>query len=85
MLHGKAWPLHHFTHEKGEDALEYPEEPVPPPQLWTISQVCQALHLGRTKVYELIDEEHLPVRRFGRAVRVSPLELQRWLEQREQP
>jgi excisionase family DNA binding protein len=72
-------------HEKGGDALEPPDEPVPPPRLWTISQVCQALNLGRTKIYELIWKEHLPVQKFGRAVRISPLELQRWLEEREQP
>ncbi|HEY7415630.1 MAG TPA: helix-turn-helix domain-containing protein [Ktedonobacteraceae bacterium] len=39
--------------------------------LLTIPQVAQALNLGRTKVYELIWKEHLPVQRFGRAVRVS--------------
>jgi excisionase family DNA binding protein len=54
------------------------------PRLWTISQVSQALKLGRTKIYELIWKEHLPVQKFGRAVRVSPVELQRWLEEREQ-
>ena len=54
------------------------------PQLWTIAQVSQALNLGRTKIYELIWKEHLPVQRFGRAVRISPLELQRWLAEREQ-
>ena len=53
------------------------------PQLWTVAQVSKALSLGRTKVYELIWKEHLPVQRFGRAVRVSPVELQRWLAERE--
>lgn len=55
------------------------------PQLWTVAQVSKALSLGRTKVYELIWKEQLPVQRFGRAVRVSPTELQRWLAEREQP
>jgi excisionase family DNA binding protein len=55
----------------------------PPPLLWTIPQVSQALKLGRTKIYELIWKEHLPVQKFGRAVRISPVELQRWLEERE--
>jgi excisionase family DNA binding protein len=50
--------------------------------LLTIPQVAQALKLGRTKVYELIWKEHLPVQRFGRAVRVSKEDLQRWLEER---
>ena len=50
--------------------------------LLTIPQVAQALNLGRTKVYELIWKEHLPVQRFGRAVRVSKEDLRRWLEER---
>ena len=63
--------------------LEHHDEVVFPPQLWTISQVSKALNLGRTKIYELIQKENLPVQKFGRAVRVSPVELQRWLEERE--
>jgi excisionase family DNA binding protein len=51
--------------------------------LLTIQQVMAVLHLGRTKVYELIAREELPVIRFGRAVRVSPKALQEWLNQRE--
>ncbi|TMC21442.1 MAG: helix-turn-helix domain-containing protein [Chloroflexi bacterium] len=51
--------------------------------LWTIPQVAQALSLGRTKVYELIYKEGLPVQKFGRATRISPVELRRWLQERE--
>src|SRR5579859_275073 len=47
--------------------------------LWTIPQVGKALNLGKTKIYELIWKEALPVKKFGRAVRVCPLELKRWL------
>ena len=54
------------------------------PLLLTISQVAQSLKLGRTKVYELIATEGLPVVRFGRAVRVSSASLERWVETREQ-
>ena len=53
------------------------------PLLLTIPQVAALLNLGRTKVYELIDREQLPVVRFGRAVRVSLAALQTWLEQHE--
>jgi excisionase family DNA binding protein len=53
------------------------------PLLLTIPQVAAMLGLGRTKVYELIDREGLPVIRFGRAVRVSSLSLQQWLAERE--
>ncbi len=71
-------------YQKGGCVLEQQEEAVSLPQLWTISQVSKALNLGRTKIYELIWKEHLPVQKFGRAVRVSPVELQRWLEERGQ-
>ena len=64
--------------------LEQEEKDVPLPQLWTIAQVGKALNLGRTKVYELIWKEHLPVQRFGRAITVSPVEIQRWLAERQQ-
>ena len=53
------------------------------PLLLTIPQVMALLSLGRSKVYELIDKEDLPVVRFGRAIRVSRTALQQWLEQRQ--
>jgi excisionase family DNA binding protein len=54
------------------------------PLLLSIPDVATALGLGRTKVYELIAQEELPVIRFGRAVRVSAASLHKWVEQREQ-
>jgi len=54
------------------------------PMLLNISQVAKSLGLSRTKVYALIASDGLPVVRFGRAVRVSPSSLERWLQQREQ-
>ena len=57
---------------------------VPSPRLLlSVPEVAKSLGLGRTKVYELIATEGLPVVRFGRAVRVSVESLQRWVEQRE--
>lgn len=53
------------------------------PLLLTIPQVMHCMGLGRNKVYDLIQKEGLPVLRFGRAVRVSYVALQQWLEQRE--
>ncbi|MGI9057119.1 MAG: helix-turn-helix domain-containing protein [Ktedonobacteraceae bacterium] len=53
------------------------------PLLLTIPQVMRCMSLGRNKVYDLIQKEGLPVVRFGRAVRISHLALQQWLEQRE--
>lgn len=52
--------------------------------LLTVPQVAKALNLGRTKVYELIWKENLPVQKFGRAIRVPKEDLQRWLEERKQ-
>lgn len=63
--------------------MEQPGEDTQVPLLWTIPQVSRALGLGRNKVYELIYTEGLPIQRFGRAVRVSRMALQRWLEERE--
>ncbi len=63
--------------------MEHPNEDTQALLLWTIPQVSRALGLGRNKVYELIYTEGLPVQKFGRAVRVSRMALQRWLEERE--
>ena len=52
--------------------------------LLNVSQVAKTLGLSRTMVYTLIATQGLPTVRFGRAVRVSPVSLQRWLEKREQ-
>ena len=55
----------------------------PQPLLLNVSQVAKMLGLSRTMVYTLIATQGLPTVRFGRAVRVSPTSLQRWLEKRE--
>jgi excisionase family DNA binding protein len=54
------------------------------PILLSNPDVAASLGLGRSKVYELIAKEGLPVIRFGRSVRVSAASLQKWVEQREQ-
>ena len=51
--------------------------------LLTVPQVAASLGLGRTKVYELIATEGLPVVKFGTATRVSLASLQKWVEKRE--
>ena len=53
------------------------------PLLLRIPEVAESLRLSRAKVYELIAVEHLPVVRFGRAVRVSVIALEAWLLERE--
>jgi excisionase family DNA binding protein len=54
------------------------------PLLLSIPEAATVLRLSRTKVYQLIDVEGLPIVRFGRAVRVPRASLQRWIEQRMQ-
>jgi excisionase family DNA binding protein len=67
-----------------EDTMEEQTRTIAPPLLLSIPDVAATLGLGRTKVYELIAKEGLPVVRFGRSVRVSAASLQKWVEQREQ-
>ena len=52
--------------------------------LWSVAEVMVMLSLSRPKVYDLIVNEGLPIVRFGRAIRIVPASLQRWLVQREQ-
>jgi excisionase family DNA binding protein len=54
------------------------------PLLLTLNQASTLLNLGRTTLYRLINQEGLPVMRFGRSVRIHPVHLREWLEQREQ-
>lgn len=54
------------------------------PLLLNVAQVSRMLSLGRTKVYDLIATNQLPVVRFGRAVRVPAASLRRWVEEQEQ-
>ena len=52
--------------------------------LLRIPEVMSTLGLGRTKIYELIASGELPVVRIGRAVRISPAALERWINERQQ-
>ena len=54
-----------------------------PAYLLSVKQVAELLGLSRPKVYALIATEGLPVVPFGRAIRVRPSSLQRWLDLRE--
>ncbi len=42
------------------------------------------LDLSRSKVHDLIENEHLPVEKFGTALRVPMEPFHRWLVQRSQ-
>ncbi len=52
--------------------------------LLTIPVVAKMLAVSRPMVYTLIDTEGLPIIRFGRSVRISPISLQKWLARHEQ-
>ena len=56
----------------------------PAAQLLTIAQVAALLCVHRTKVYDLINHDGLPVMKLGRrSTRINAVKLQTWLEQRE--
>ena len=69
---------------KKAETMEDLERTVAQPLLLSIPDVAASLGLCRSKVYELIAQEGLPVIRFGRAVRVSAASLQKWVEEQEQ-
>ena len=41
------------------------------PQYLTVDELCVVLHLGRSTVYDMIQRGDLPVRRFGRVIRIA--------------
>jgi excisionase family DNA binding protein len=65
--------------------MQHLEQTSSQPLLLTINQVMARLQLGRNKVYDLINQEGLPIQRFGRAIRIRPQALEEWLKLREQP
>ena len=57
----------------------------PVAQLLTIAQVAALLCVHRTKVYDLINHDGLPMMKLGsRSTRINAVKLQQWIEQREQ-
>lgn len=44
-----------------------------------IEHVCDALQLGRTSIYSLINEGALEARKFGRATRISRRSLENYV------
>lgn len=66
-----------------DNITEAQKQEAQPSRYLTVDEVAKQLRLGRTKVYEMIAYEKLPVIRFGRAVRIKPARLQEWLAERE--
>lgn len=63
--------------------MQHTKQSTSQPLLLTIKDIMGILQLGRTKIYELIKGEGLPVQHFGRAVRIRPEALEAWLKARE--
>lgn len=61
--------------------MEHHKEVATQRLLLRIPEVAEALGLGRTKIYELIAAGAFPTIRVGRAVRVSVMALQKWVEE----
>jgi len=60
------------------------KKPAMEPLLLTIPEVARLIRLSESKVYTMLGDRcpgGIPIKRFGRAVRVSPSELRRWIEQ----
>ncbi len=55
------------------------------PLLLTVGETARLLRLSESKVYTLLGDRcpgGIPVKRFGRSVRISLSDLRRWVEQR---
>ncbi len=51
--------------------------------LLRVSEVAEALNIGRSKAYELVATGQLPALRVGRAVRVRPEAVVDWIARSE--
>lgn len=59
------------------------KEPQAHSEYYTVEEVSIVLHLGKSKVRDLIRREHLPTVNFGRAIRVPIDKFTTWREERE--
>jgi excisionase family DNA binding protein len=52
--------------------------------LLTVPETARLLRLSEAKVYTMLEDRHpggIPIKRFGRSLRISLNDLRRWLEQ----
>jgi excisionase family DNA binding protein len=73
------------TRGKENTIMKEQKKPAIEPLLLTIPEVARLLHLSESTVYTLLADRcanGIPIKRFGRALRVSPADLRRWIEQR---
>ncbi|GCE23279.1 helix-turn-helix domain-containing protein [Dictyobacter kobayashii] len=70
---------------RGTNKKELPEPLSPPPEaLIDTQELLQFLKLGKTKISELINQEGLPVHKFGNTYRFDRNEVWQWLQNRRQ-
>ena len=60
-------------------------KPTTPRAFFTVEEVQSVLGIGRTAAYRLCRSDNLETVRVGRAIRVPPAALQRWIDQGGSP
>ena len=61
-----------------------PERPTELEKLLNYREVMDLLNVSKPTVYRLIEQKGLPVIRLGRAIRVRPSALQKWIAELEE-
>jgi excisionase family DNA binding protein len=46
--------------------------------LYTVSQCCRLVAIGRTKFYELVASGEIPIRKVGKKTLVAAADLEKW-------
>jgi excisionase family DNA binding protein len=72
------------NHEEKPRSAEAPRQVITQQLLLTVPETARLLRLSSSKVYTLLEDRRpggIPIKRFGRAVRISLSDLRRWVEQ----
>jgi excisionase family DNA binding protein len=48
--------------------------------LYTISETCRLVSIGRTKLYELIGSGEIPLRKIGKKSLIAAADLKQWAD-----
>ena len=71
-----------LLHARGEVGDREPADLPPPRPLLSVRQVAELLGVSRASVYKLVERGELAHVRISNAIRVRPVDLERWLEGR---
>jgi len=72
------------THMDHDNQRKSHHKPGIEPLLLTVPEVARLLRLSISKTYTMLEDRctgGIPIKRFGRSVRISPMELRRWLDE----